>query len=73
MLYVWEWKRWQGLSLINIPIALSNLKVFEADVQAAFAVMKAQSTKSYECLQAALGEQILQSGKAWITLSDNTI
>jgi hypothetical protein len=44
-------------------------QVFAANVQAAFVVMKAQSTEDYEELRSALGEQIQRSGKAWGTLS----
>ena len=43
-------------------------QVFAANVQAAFVVMKAQSTEDYEELRPALGEQIERSGKAWGTL-----
>ncbi|KAF8541860.1 hypothetical protein BDD12DRAFT_877685 [Trichophaea hybrida] len=44
-------------------------QVFAANIQAAFAVMKAQSTEAYEELRLALSEQIQRSGKAWNTLS----
>jgi hypothetical protein len=46
MLYIWEWKRWKGLSLKNILISLSNFKVFAANIQVALALMKAQSTEA---------------------------
>jgi hypothetical protein len=39
-------------------------QVFAANVQAAFAVMKAPSTESYEELRFALSEQIQHSGNA---------
>jgi hypothetical protein len=44
-------------------------QVFAANVQAAFVVMKAQSTEDCDKLRSALGEQIQRSGKAWGTLS----
>jgi hypothetical protein len=44
-------------------------QVFLANIQAAFGVMKAQSTEHYRELRSALGDQIQHSGKSWGTLS----
>ena len=46
-----------------------QFQVFAANIQAAFVLMKAQSTKVYEELRSALSKYIQRSGKAWGTLS----
>jgi hypothetical protein len=53
----------------NSDIVIQS-QVFAANVQTAFAVMRAQSTEAYEDLRKGLSEQILRSRKAWNTLSD---
>jgi hypothetical protein len=49
-------------------------QVFTANAQAAFVLMKVQSTKAYQELRSALSNQMQRSGKAWgnhPTLLDN--
>jgi hypothetical protein len=53
----------------NSDIVIQS-QVFVANIQTAFAVMRAQSTEAYEDLRKGLSKHILRSCQAWNTLSD---